>query len=613
MFLALTALTECWDIDDDILAVGPWCLRYDRKEEWEHLRCTVMPSPWKDPRAIEEAADYCGKVIDALMADLTMYLNHAHGVQFSERYWRILLCPWIHYYVHALYDRYVTLKRTLESHRELTTSVLSPAVYVTPANTADFSILTYGEPADFFNLQLFSQIIRSLNRPAISLKEVTPSRRELPRPCANRGGCSCTASGAHGSWSKRLIRRVATILTCISRPRAMLGWLCLDRKNLWRLVWAMAFRGRALPAPHGICSPVQGPDGNLRSGLSSLPATDEFARILNKTLAVNLPLIYMEGYQAFRKSCLAAWPSPPAVLFSLESWYTHEAFKFLAAEYSERGSRLVGGQHGEGYGASKVITSEGLELAVADRWYSFGWYDHQRSDKIRPLPHPMFLPARSARTRHEGLRDILLAAHSMPRYQHKFESHPPASRFGEALEWRTRFVSQLPDQLRARLLVRLHHDDRGWGQHPRLLDACGPLTFDDRKQSLRLRMSECRLAVTDYRGTALLEMLVENMPMLAFWDPGVYELRKDAEPYFEALRNAGILWDSPEAAAVKLSEIYDDPWQWWNEKKVQEARQAFVSQFALGREDWLNQWTRALEEELALSRIGDGSGQTCHR
>lgn len=609
MFLATTALTEYWDKTDDLLAIGPWCLRYDHKKEWDGLRLTVAPSPWGDPRAIEEAADYCGKVIDALLSDLTVLLNHVHGVHFSERYWRILLGPWLIYSVHALYDRYVSLKQILESHQGLHANVLNQADYVTPANTVDFNTLASHDQADVFNLQLFSQILKALNHPGITLKEAPLTQRIAPRHCANWRGCSCGQRGGPRLWPERLFRRAVYGFARMAKPKVMIGGACLDRWNLLRLVGAMAFRGGALPSPQGICCPVKGRDDEMRKGFSRLPAKDEFARVLNQTLTANFPLLFLEGYKAFRKSCLAAWPSRPAVLFSFDGWYTHEVFKFLAAEHGEQGARLVGGQHGEGYGASKVMPTEIHELAVTQRWYSFGWSEPSKTDKVRPLPNPMFLPAHSKRASSERLSDILLIAHSMPRYLHRFESHPPGGRFGEVLEWRERFVKYLPEDLRARLSVRLHHADRGWGQRQLLLDACGSLTFDDRTRSLRERLAECKLAVTDYRGTSLLEMLVENVPMLGFWDPRAYEVRSEAEPYFELLRKAEILWESPKAAADKAAAVYDDPCRWWRSEVVQEARQTFIERFALGRPDWLGQWVEALESEIALSSSGGGQGR----
>ena len=81
------------------------------------------------------------------------------------------------------------------------------------------------------------------------------------------------------------------------------------------------------------------------------------------------------------------------------------------------------------------------------------------------------------------------------------------------------------------------------------------------------------------------------------------EVRDEATPYFEDLRKVGILWDSPEAAAKKVTEIYDDPWSWWGSEAVQEVRKRFVDRYALARENWVDCWVKALEEEVALAKV----------
>ena len=115
MFLATTALAEFWDTNDEIVFLGPWCLRYDRREDWEGLKYSVLQSPWTDQHQIRQAEAYCNDVIDHLLSELIPLLNQVHDTQHSHRYWRIILGPWLLYYVHALYDRYVHLKEARRS------------------------------------------------------------------------------------------------------------------------------------------------------------------------------------------------------------------------------------------------------------------------------------------------------------------------------------------------------------------------------------------------------------------------------------------------------------------------------------------------------------------
>src|SRR5687768_7211982 len=113
-------------------------MKYDRRTEWEGLRYTVLPSPWANSEAVVKAEQYCGKVISTVIDNLAEHLNALHGVRFGRRYWQILIGPWLLYYVHALYDRYITLKRATDSYPGLRTVLLSVRSYRTPTDTPDF-------------------------------------------------------------------------------------------------------------------------------------------------------------------------------------------------------------------------------------------------------------------------------------------------------------------------------------------------------------------------------------------------------------------------------------------------------------------------------------------
>jgi putative transferase (TIGR04331 family) len=149
----------------------------------------------------------------------------------------------------------------------------------------------------------------------------------------------------------------------------------------------------------------------------------------------------------------------------------------------------------------------------------------------------------------------------------------------------------------------LRGEDFEWSQKQRLSDVWDSLRFDEGKRPLLQTIGSVRLVVVEYYGTVFLEVLAANVPAVLFWDSHLWELRDESQPYFEGLRKAGILWDSPEGAAQKVSEVYGEPRVWWESEAVQEVRQVFVDRYALGREDWLACWVKTLKEEIALSHV----------
>jgi putative transferase (TIGR04331 family) len=87
-----------------------------------------------------------------------------------------------------------------------------------------------------------------------------------------------------------------------------------------------------------------------------------------------------------------------------------------------------------------------------------------------------------------------------------------------------------------------------------------------------------------------LETFVANYPTLLYWEPKYTELNESAQPYFDLLRKAEILHDTPEQLALKLNEIYSDPLSWWMSAEIQDAKNKFCNRFAKTGDDWVTQW-----------------------
>ena len=127
------------------------------------------------------------------------------------------------------------------------------------------------------------------------------------------------------------------------------------------------------------------------------------------------------------------------------------------------------------------------------------------------------------------------------------------------------------------------------------------LRLDD-SGSLAASVARRRVAVVDYPSTSFLEALVSGTPTLLFWDPEIWEMRAAAEPYLSLLRQAGILLDSPEAAARQLEAIYPDSPSWWYRPDIRAARDEFTRRFAFADRNWVRAWGKALTLETAAGR-----------
>lgn len=575
MHLATTAITEFWNPDDENLLLGPWCAPRGH-DDCAAFRQRFLPDPWADRARFESAQDYCTEFSERLIGPLSRHLNTALKTNHSERYWRILVYPWLDYHLQEMYGHYVFLQDAFKLAPTLTTTVMAPASYRIPKDAWEHIRWSFGNS---YSLQLFSQLLSDRGFPDKPYD--WPASKNEPG-ISFKSSLKQTASGA----LSRIIPRAGQV---------MISAINLSSKENLKIMFGTGFR--ALPLridlpPSLIPSPKF---DDRRLGLSSLLAPrDEFERIYLESLTHGLPTAYLEGHVAARAYALSRLWRTPRIVISAGGWHFSEGFKFAAAECAERGSALWGLQHGGGsYGMLRRVEAERMERAVTDRYYVWGWASLDGNPKVRNIPSPQL-----ARVRRTGPgAGLLIVSTAVGLHNIILMRNQSNSRALDYLQRQARLWNALPPKLRLDSRLRLHLE-LGWRHEERLRETCPDLRLDDSSVSFTRRLAEARLVIVDFPATSFQEALAADAPCLLTWNPADFNFRDTARPFFDRLKTVGLLFDEPEQAAAQAARVYDDPGVWWNEPARREVRRDFVRHFAYRRDDWLDFWLREIEEGL---------------
>ncbi len=165
--LITTGISKFWDLDKEILVLGPWCLANPKnKELLNSTEYQIIPSPWKPEYRIKEAADYCRQIYDEVLPILSKQLNFLHQVSYPVEYWRILIGPWLLHFIGIFYDRYKRIEKAFELFPDL-------YAYVLPKKQCR---LIYYDTLDFFEGTLKEPIF---NRIGNLMKKVQLFRQDF--------------------------------------------------------------------------------------------------------------------------------------------------------------------------------------------------------------------------------------------------------------------------------------------------------------------------------------------------------------------------------------------------------------------------------------------------
>lgn len=566
MFLITTADERTWSKDQPVLFLGEWCKHHDRRNVWMAMNAGVVPYHWDDRKKLHQDYLYLKCLYEELLFELSEKLNEIHSVNHTLRYWRIMVGPWLGWFIQMLFDRWVMIRRAVVDYSIDGVRIMDTAPeQVIPQDMDHFNVLFL---EDAWNEAIYGQLLQGwtsvpIEKVHLDMQSMLLSAQPVLSPIQ--------------LLKRKLVRAAMVIEHVFTRDdEAFFMGTYLPRQLDFSLQWRM---GQVPKLWSSFPTPKAKLDWTKRQWQWQMEQSEEkcFPAIARAMIPRHIPLLYVEGYAALQSLCESLpWPKKPRLIFTSNSAIADDVFKAWAAEKVETAAPLVIGQHGGTYGIGLLFFSEDHEYSISDSWLSWGW-----SDKNRPQINPVGnikMPCVDLEWDPGG--HALMVEMAMPRQCYHMYSVPMAGQWLDYFEEQIRFVKALPDEIRKRLLVRLYAHDYGWNQTSRWRERFPELHLDDGRAPITPIIKKSRIYVSTYNATTFLESLAMNIPTIMFWNPNHWEFRESALPYFERLKRVGVFHETPESAAHKMVRVWHDVPDWWNRPEVQAARQFFCEQFS---------------------------------
>lgn len=565
--LVTTAIEETWDSEKPMLFLGEWCKLYKRKTYWEKLDFLVAPYHWDDRELLKSNYIYLDDFYETTLKSVSLKLNEIHNVNFSNNYWRIIVGPWLCEFIQILFDRYTMLEiafnnYTIENVKLINHTYLEGI----PKDINEFNKFI---TEDSWNELIFGEIIKYLNKSKIDwINKSFFVEIKNNKLISNSNFILST---------KKIIYKSLDFISGLFVKDSEYFFLSTYLPKKFELLLQIKLKQfpKIWNTQEVSYSKV---DISIRESITLIhKSKNDFETLIQKILFKYIPVCYLEGFKNIQNTITNLnWPINPKVIFTSNKFFNDELFKMWAAEKSDKGIPLILGQHGGCYGVADFISSEEHELKIADVYLTWGW-ENKFNQKILPLFNFKII-GKKINWNPNG--KLFLVTMALPRYSYSIYAIPIASQFLYYLNDQFSFITFLSPMLQNQLILRLFPQDFGWEQEKRIKDKFPSICIDNSKVPIYKKMNEIRLYVSTYNATTFLESLSLNVPTIMFWDFKFWEIRNDAKQYYQELISVGILHDSPESAADKINEIWNDVESWWESREIQNARINFCSRFS---------------------------------
>ena len=567
--LILTSNIDTWKFDREVIFLGKWCLKDTYKSVWEKMDAEIAPPIGATTEDCNFLFLEARRIESHLFPKFTSILNQHHGVAYDERYWKILTGHWFRNMTELLTNRIYTIQRCFDQYNIATLSSFIPDTNnLAQANYMD-SVMKAED--DFWNSQIYEKIIQLLI-PNLPNFEMIPYKNMVDQPN------EIQATRKRKIFSKELIymtlRKLAGNFERESDAFIINSFLPLEREFVLEVLLAQFPQWHISQKYETLIAPKVEVRKSLSQELSKI-AKSEVESTLATLIFDLIPIGYLEGFTELSElSKKQTWPKKPKFIFTSNNFAGDDVFTMWTANKVAEGIKYIVGQHGAGYGTHKY-ESPTVEEETSDKFITWGWSLNQ----FKYLPGFIFKNATTKNYTSKSNGGLLLIQQP---YTIRIRLWDQANRSSQYIDEQYIFSAKLRTDIFDELTVRLppSHEKMLAEMELNWRNFDKDIKIDSCKMPIRELWKENRIIVHSYDSTGMLETLEANIPTIAFWKNGLDHLLAEATPFYMKLVDVGIVHFTPESAAYKINEVWDDVEKWWQSNEVQNARKKFCSQYA---------------------------------
>ncbi len=565
--LVTTALQNTWGKKNNIIFLGNWCEKYDNFKNLGPENYSVFEYHWDNRQKLKDDYDYLNKFYKKIFPSLKNELNKIHNTSFSDRYWKIVIGPWLITLIQIIFERYSNLKFFFEKNKnyQYETIILKydKEKYI-PKNFEQFSRLMI---TDTWNHFIYSLLIEFENFNF----EIEKNYKEF---------------GDEENYKNYLVEKKLPYKNKLYNNLAYFFDLMLGKKNILisesylgrfqELSFALKFR--SLPRYSINDNLKKSSIGEIRNKISlEFNVENPFEDFIKKFIFLFLPKSFLEDFTLIDKEVIKMkWPKKPKIIFSSHFMQKTLQSRYTAFSVEKNKSKLILGQHGGVYGQYLFSTMEDHELEVCDKYLSWGW----------KLDNPKVIPFGILKNFKEKKHDpnnekLLMIFRSQVKYTHRINSYTGTNQIKKYFNENLNLCKNLnSDLINKNIILRFHARKFGWNEDKMFLNNFPNIRIDLGYNKILELYKKSKLILHTYIGTGYLETLAINIPTIIFANTKECMLKEETLEYLDELKKVNIFHDSYISASEFINRDWDNIHEWWASDIVQNTRKKFCTKYS---------------------------------
>lgn len=563
--LVTTPLRQTWN-DKKMIFLGQWCGNFKNFENLNKDDYEIFEYHWDNREKLINDYHYINKLYQKILLSFRTMLNEYHDLNNSERYWKIIIGPWLITFLQIAHERFSNLELFFQKKKteDLQTIILQiKNNQLIPKTYEEFTRLML---SDTWNHHIYGMMIDSnqFNFPIKKLYKEFKNEEKYEEYLKKNFSYKNKIYNSFSNFlekifSKQNILISESYLGLKDEFLLAINYLSLPRYSLGNT----DFKNKFINERHKIKIDFYG--------------SNPFEKFIKENILHFMPRSYLEEFSLIGKKVKdMKWAKNPKIIFT-----SHFMTKTLQSRYTadcleNNKSQLVIGQHGGVYGQYLFSSMQDFEIDVSDKYLSWGW--NEKNKKIIPFGIIKNLNKNKYNLKNNNLLMIL---RSQSRYTHRLNSYSGTNQikkyFDENIELCKKLNSKIIEN---NLLLRFHSRKFGWDEDKMFIKNLGNIKIDMGYTKISKLISSAKLVLHTYIGTGYLETLASNIPTIIFANTKECLLNKETLIDLNILKEANIYHEDHTSAANFINSNWNTISSWWFSDSTQNARKHFCLKYS---------------------------------
>ena len=524
---------------------------------------------WDDEKIFSKDYKYLVRIYEKFLILFSKKLNLVHKKNYSIRFWRILIGPWLSTFIHIYFERWSNVKETLKKYK------IDKCIFVNldqdlfiPYDQKDF---IYMSQTDLWNQFLYQKIIFNF------LKNNKIKTIKIGKNAVNKENLNSILNKFHDKKNIEKLKNLITKTFKIFNTKNYEYFLhdtYLGFKNELKL--SLRLNQAPIYVENKNNNEIKEKNLGLRENFKNLfIGRNKFEKSLVEILPQSVPKIFLENFEdceSFLEN--ENLPQNPKVVFTSASLWYDTKISYYVAKLTENKTKLIYGQHGGCFGITKHHWPEKHEISIADSFLSWGW-KKKNNRKIK-----RFFILKNLSNTNLKKENLLIPLRARKRYFHSLESSSGTETYSSYINHINSLLENLEKSVIKKTILRLPYNSLKIQDIDFFANLEKNYNFYN-KESFEKACNKAKLIVHASNSTTFLETISLNFPTILLINKYNSPIRFECKKTFEILYDNNIVFYDTISASKFINSIWDAKiTSWWKNNKTQKAVNMFCDNYA---------------------------------